>query len=88
MKNPDVVSKMAGTNHYTQKPGFIETRKGNTHYNHDDKIYTWVNLKTGEVMESTRLEFRIKTGAKESNLSYYINGIKGKSVKGWRIMSA
>jgi hypothetical protein len=85
MRNPDIVAKMAGKNHYTRKPDYVETRKGSTHYNHDEQCYTWKNITTGEIIKMTRFEFRNKTGAKESNLSFYINGVKGKSVKGWKI---
>jgi len=87
MKNPEIVSKMSGENHYTQSPGFVETRKGKTHYNHNNTIYVWQNIKTGEICRLTRYQFRLKTNASESNLSFYINGVKGKSVKGWRIIS-
>lgn len=62
-----------------------ETHKGKNHPMFDHTIYTFQNVKTGEIVSMIRYEFKNLYHINDGNLSQVING-KRPVVQGWTII--
>jgi len=85
-KKPEAVEKLSGDNNYQRKLGYIPKKKGITHQNYNHTKYVWENITTGELIQLTKQEFRIKFNTTHGNVCNVANG-KRKTVCGWKIHS-
>lgn len=85
-RKPGFVSKNSGNNNYQCKPGFIPKHAGQTHSNFNHMLYSFENIDTGEVVNTTMNELMNRFDLNQGNLSEVISG-KRKTVKRWKISS-
>lgn len=60
-------------------------KQGKNHPCYNEKIYTWQNIITSEVIFSTRYDFLKKFNLSSSNVSSVITGHR-KTVSGWKLI--
>ena len=94
MKRPEIVAKVSGQYHYTKKKGYDPKNHPMRGYDHtgsrnpryDPTIYSFINILTGEIEQTTRYELAKKYNLNLGNLSKVFSG-KYKHCGGWKLVS-
>ena len=76
MRNPAVAERYKGDNNYQTKPDF----------KYNSMVFTWRNIKTGQIVTMKHIEFYRKFNLRSSNVVRALKG-KTKTVGGWELIS-
>ena len=79
--------RVRGDRHYSARHNFISPNIGKNNGSFNPGVFTWQNVKSGEVYTATMYDFRKKYNITQSNVSLHMNHPeKSKSVQGWCII--